>query len=477
VLRYLPGIQLWEAFFIKKNHFNEQALFFAISIFFHAGLSSFLPKEIKFKNYFLIGLLFCGSIFLFAPGGISVISVDAVIGIIFAFSLILIYEAKTNSDLVACLILIGYLAITKETAFLLSFLCLFIILLKLIREKNLNKITLTFLSLGLLLVIFNSFSWQRHLVHANLTAPVSKLIIDGIKNDMSSISIRTHDTLAVFFNAILSKPFPSSLLNTTWISRFVNIHGTFLICTIIFIVFLIYSFKKSYEYILGFILGLLGYTSVILMNWLYFSGEYEGRCLASYERYLGMYFLGFSLFFAYIILQKKLYESKKVKLILLAIVILFPPSIKMLYPPSLKNTIPTWVDPLIKIKRDKTRDEVSLLTKKIVDLTSESSRVWLIWQNSTGFQNMIMRYEIGPRKINSWKWSIGTKYYDGDVWTNPMTEFDFISELKGYDYVILGSIDKQFIKEFDGAFQEAPIQSGLYKVLVKNNKAELIFLK
>jgi hypothetical protein len=49
--------------------------------------------------------------------------------------------------------------------------------------------------------------------------------------------------------------------------------------------------------------------------------------------------------------------------------------------------------------------------------------------------------------------------------------------LKGYDYVILGSIDKQFIKEFGGAFQEAPIQSGLYKVLVKNNKAELIFLK
>ena len=52
VLRYLPGIPIWEVFFTGKGYFNEQALFFALGLFFLAGLNVFLPKNVNYKSFF-----------------------------------------------------------------------------------------------------------------------------------------------------------------------------------------------------------------------------------------------------------------------------------------------------------------------------------------------------------------------------------------------------------------------------------------
>ena len=232
--------------------------------------------------------------------------------------------------------------------------------------------------------------------------------------------------------------------------------------------------KKSYEYGITFYWGLVGYSSILLVNFLYVSGEYEGRNLASFERYIGVYFLAFSIIAIKIILKENLWKNKFFLGVLVVFILIFPPTPKVLYPLSIKRLIPQFIASKLPMKIDNTRQEVETISTKIQKQTPPNSKIWLIWQNTTGLQAMVVRYEIAPRKMNAGAWSIGEKYYAGDVWTAQYNAKDLTNVFMTTDFVALGFIDEKFIQRFREVFNSTPKSGALYRKEIVNNTLRLV---
>ena len=90
------------------------------------------------------------------------------------------------------------------------------------------------------------------------------------------------------------------------------------------------------------------------------------------------------------------------------------------------------------------RDEPKQLVNSILNSVSKDSKVWIIWQNSKGFPLIVCRYELMPIKIINAPWTLGTKYFEGDVWTQNLSKEDFQNYLRQAEYVALGNIDDKF---------------------------------
>ncbi|MBI5524572.1 MAG: hypothetical protein HY910_18245 [Desulfarculus sp.] len=91
------------------------------------------------------------------------------------------------------------------------------------------------------------------------------------------------------------------------------------------------------------------------------------------------------------------------------------------------------------------------IVKKAVPL---DKRVFIVWQNSSGRNFHIIRYEITPRPANKWFFSLGKPYFEGDVWTEPLSAEAWARMLKDekFDYVFLAKGDRQFWEQFGGLF-------------------------
>ncbi|NOT77566.1 MAG: hypothetical protein HOP07_01035 [Bacteriovoracaceae bacterium] len=83
-------------------------------------------------------------------------------------------------------------------------------------------------------------------------------------------------------------------------------------------------------------------------------------------------------------------------------------------PPSPRRVLPSSI-----LDNSTAQMRSSLVTIKEVILakTPIDSKVWFIQLGSIGMEAMILRYEIAPRTMNGTHWSVGNKYFEGDVWT------------------------------------------------------------
>jgi len=57
------------------------------------------------------------------------------------------------------------------------------------------------------------------------------------------------------------------------------------------------------------------------------------------------------------------------------------------------------------------------VVNKFSAMMAPDSKVYDIWQNTTGIEHDMTRYELFPRRTEYWGWSLGEPYRDSDVWT------------------------------------------------------------
>ena len=378
-------------------------------------------------------------------------------------------EIKKPNDLIVPFTIALFLAVVKETGFLLSLLIVLLIVIKIIREKIFLSKWLLFCLACLGLMFVNFQLWQIHLKQDPLLPTFNSAgIWLQLKSDLASMSLRTRDTLSTFFKALYNRPIGRSFLSRIPLPLFQYIKGFYLFWVALLAFVFIYAKSKA-EYLITYFWGLIGYTFVLVITFLYFFGEYEGRILASYERYVGVYFLAFSLVAIKLIYDQKLFENRTFKNCLIGLIVIFPPSPRILYPPSIKYIFPEKI--LMKFKADhNTRLDIASIKDKIVKSTPPNSKIWFIWQNSVGYEAMIVRYEIAPRKMNVSGWSVGAKYYAGDVWTFPDDIESLSHRFAQMDYVALGSIDEQFIQRYKNLFVTTPRTGSVYKKEMINNE-------
>jgi hypothetical protein len=278
--------------------------------------------------------------------------------------------------------------------------------------------------------------------------------------------------MRIFANAVFSNSDPFGLPVA---HRFNIFSGSYASTTLI-ISSLIYLGTKKREFLIAFLLGLISYTLVILSFWLYVTSEYEGRLLASYYRYFGVYFLAFTIFAIKLGVENNIFSKKKYCALILVGIIPFFPSPRMLFPSTFVGNLYS-IAGLSAAKYYAPFTKVEVLATKIKKHTTSQSKIWIIWQRSDGEELMTLRYEIIPRTIKSLPWSFGEKYYDEDVWTNDFGHSRFLHELASIDVVGTGSIDKQFIDEYGEIFIPTAKSNSVYKKTIIDGKTRLLLME
>ncbi len=196
---------------------------------------------------------------------------------------------------------------------------------------------------------------------------------------------------------------------------------------------------------------------------MYLFSEYEGPQLASLERYIGVFFLAFYLCGFGLIIKVRAFRNYFVLSIVALLVFIYPPVFKNVYPFYLGNP-----------KFSAERDNLTLVAQEMTRKIPETSRVWFIWQKSNGFEAMVVRYEIAPRKMNSWSWSVGDKYNDEDLWTRKISTQDFEKELNDFDYLYFGRVDENFVKNYGMFLDSAPDNGSLYNIIKSSDGIKLV---
>ncbi len=123
----------------------------------------------------------------------------------------------------------------------------------------------------------------------------------------------------------------------------------------------------------------------------------------------------------------------------------------------LASQAPSWPGmPKWLAKGDASEDRalITPMTEVVRKAVPIDKKVFVIWQNSSGRNFHIIRYEIAPRPTNKWYFSLGKPYFDGDVWTEPLTQEAWAHMLaeEKFDYVFLAKTDRQFWERFGALF-------------------------
>lgn len=210
------------------------------------------------------------------------------------------------------------------------------------------------------------------------------------------------------------------------------------------------------------LLGSIGYLAFLLLSYLVFFSEYEGVRLVSFERYVATYYLAWFLVVYGFVCGS---ADKAKRSLIPAIVGLL--SIGMLYfvPVQFFIDARSIAPPATWLAK---RDQVDHLAYVIKTHIQPGEKAYFINQNSTGYEKYAFSYAMLPYDSLTWCWSLGEKYYEGDIWTCPGK---LESAIKDYAFVALYDVDARFWNDNGYLFSSdvKGIKTGVFKVNKENN--------
>ena len=314
MMSYLPGMPLFQYFFLKcANSFYEPILFFSYAVF---GLSIMLPvtKNIKRKNFvmiILISLLFVVLPLAFAnnPGFDNLsyyktLYIDPMLGMMFAYIMILsinnVYESKFKI-LSFCLALASIL-LFKNTAILFAIIAIISsILCELFVYKNFGWKKLIRILFPIIFVIGIYLSWKLMLnIYDVYNQHTSVMSIDGILNLLIKPTEEQRLIVANTMNAFnKTSLFILNILGTSSILNFFTLFSVFIVMLIVISCCLKDKHKKSF--IIGSILIALG--SILIAFGLVLLFVFSLKGVYSYGRYINTVMTALLFFIVFMLLQ------------------------------------------------------------------------------------------------------------------------------------------------------------------------------
>ena len=210
------------------------------------------------------------------------------------------------------------------------------------------------------------------------------------------------------------------------------------------------------------IIGAIAYTYGLLVLYLFRFGEYEAVRLASYERYLGTYWVGIALFVALITIWlvagsgssqatsgSKTNTEGMAELVVAGVVVL---GLFVLSPVQKLGEF--FANPHGYSSQVRAQFEPVLEQAKQAGV-KPGDRVWIIAQHTTGFEYWVLRYSLMENEANPGSWSLGTKADETDVWTTEKSVSEWAGDLRGYDYLLLFRKTESFQSEFSSLFENS----------------------
>lgn len=197
---------------------------------------------------------------------------------------------------------------------------------------------------------------------------------------------------------------------------------------------------------LWMLFGLVIYLFGLLSLYLYSFPKYEAAYLSSFSRYMGTYFIGWSVVMFGILFNA---QNKILKYFLLIFLTFFlfmiSPSIsyKFLFYSSTTLSNQGLVQVRVQIRR---------LADFMMPKIKMNKRIYVIWQNAPAFLFHIFQYEMIPLELNDSGWSLGKASGNIDFWTRNLSPQTFLHNLKRYDYVLFVGTDEEFQNKYGKLF-------------------------
>ncbi|MDA8442089.1 MAG: hypothetical protein M0Z55_06900 [Peptococcaceae bacterium] len=483
---YPPGTAIFQYFVTKIIGYSEGTTYVAQNILF-ISLFLGLLQRLRWKQFGTAAAIFIVAYlvvpFFSATNGYNELYADPVLGAFFGIALGLYYlsDEQDMGAIIRILPLLFVIPLIKQIGIVLVALVVGIIVLDQCLRRywrhgtndiNIKK-ALTILSL--VAVPFVAYaSWNSRVLSLGFkkSYKTNFSISDIYRSFSARATLRDRETITAFMHAVKHE-FIAHVGSNMFAIPFLLFAFTIAYGVIYFFQKDHYKRKQIFVVYLLLVAGFFAYLGVHLLVYLYSFSAYEGVRVASFSRYMGIYFIGWSFVtIAFIIMAfRKYLISPKVSVpivLILLLVLLIPGHAvhrQIFFEPSQKIIATRKV-----IKQD------MIHVNNVVGVTQ---KVYIVWQDTTGFEFYVLKYELAPRKTNlgytdNAAWSIGPPYYAGDVWTRNISALQWAQTLKSYDYVLIGHADVGFWNRYGSLFVGRDKHSFLFKVVNSNSSVHLL---
>ena len=201
------------------------------------------------------------------------------------------------------------------------------------------------------------------------------------------------------------------------------------------------------------------YFGTLLFLYVFVFSVYEGQGVASFARYVGSFFHFWALCAVGGILLRPIASGRLMRFAALASI-----SAATIWSFAVTRwTLPAGTSLLahpyqaVSVDRDIVRQRIGELDRSL----PEQARVYSLWNGTTGLRHFMTVYELSPRPVNFWYYSLGPKRTDNDIWTENWSPKQFAEEFTtgDYRYLFLGEAGETFSDTYVELFADE-IKSG-----------------
>jgi hypothetical protein len=457
---YPPGTSLFHYYVVRFFGYSETKVLLA-----HIGLTlaafaavfgSILPRRPLSGAVAFLGALWLVYIFDYS---FYTINVDLVLGAMFAAAMVLTDGSKyTKSGLLKISLMSMTLLLIKQIGLILALILLINyfgpriqrgleLLANHIKAKNGGKGLRFVMAFGVVssiqMVTIGTalvgcfFSWKSYV---NLIGGAVVGTVPHIRSLLNVQDERLILTLREFSSRIIEPSFLHfSILDYKFGASLVTLTLVLALVSGVVVLFSDGRGRRDLTWVqASFGFGAVVYLCFLFYCYIAFFSEYESIRLASFERYAGTYYLAWTLVtasFSLKIIRKGMARHMQVTMgvmVILAGLLTAPNTFK-----AELTGVPSDIG-----NRD-LRNKIKRLAEVALKHAKKSDKAYYIGQASRGYDFLMFRYLAAPlSRGQGWGWSIGTKYYDDDVWTSPDKSLPELVE--GYNWLVIGNADEKF---------------------------------
>lgn len=468
---YPPALTLFEYFIMKLGGgWHEGNLFWAYQLLF---FSLFFPFTRAVKWHSLDKLLAIVPLMTLTPFVIfhtyEAIFVDPFLGLLFGYALTLVYTGnpRSRSLTVHLSLALAMLVLTKDSGAFFAAVVLVLLLSKFIHQRYPVRATRNvigaLLAVGVpaLVVVVCYTTWKSLLAGLQVPAVFSDPIDLGELSGLLDGTGRPYweEVIRGFSTALTDSPISSA-------QGYLLSHVFWLLLAAIFLVLLelvrgrLWGRAHDYSATMIILAGAVLYTIGLLVLYLFRFSEYEAVNLASFDRYLGTYWVGVVMFLSLCAIvfiaededgrqlsltSRSWYLSSGIKfsVLWLAVLIVVAPI----------RPLANFVRNPVALSMTARADYLPVIEAANAAGVDGDDRVWIISQFSTGYEYWILRYELMPSPVNYGYWTLGKPKDSSDIWTADLAPEDWSQQLEEYDYVLVHVTNPSFAETYGGLFE------------------------
>lgn len=464
-LHYPPGTQLFHFFIANQFGWSEPVVVIT-QLTLTCIVLSCAAIIISRKHAPELFICFTAVYYLF---GFTLLSIfpDGLLGVFFLITIIVINYGTENEVKYLAPLLMFCLPLIKPSGLVLAIVCLGV---QALGNKIAGNTNYTRSLLNLTVVIGSWTSWNIYLKLHDISSGIPRINLEYLLGDYFKnrvgISINSH--VQNLISSLYGPDNPSGIsLSNPAIVRVSQVSLAVIVILLFSIHFLLTFFnssgKNAWYLPVALLFGFFVYQTFLQMIFLFYNSEYEGNNSAGLVRYTSTYLFAWACicFIEFF----KLISSSQVLLTGLYICLCI-----LLLTSGIPKEILTGQN---NSSRAIERMHLDKLARSIhFQIADKNISIYVISQESWGFESLAFRLSNLPNRTNRNCWSIDVGDFESDKWS---CKSDLSKLISDYDYLLILNGADKIVKHFPELFGEVDLsnQYQIFEITSQGNDLKL----